>query len=319
MPQSPPPAFHWPSRRERVLELAQRLSRDLDAIDLDEVDGEFYWRICRDDLVEQLARLAAELAPNAAEGRTAIDEVFQDLPYDSPERGAFFEGTRPIREAMPPHVWARLVHPRPHLDQRSPADPRRAVSPMPIALRPTRFDFNEASTAMMISVFSRVWSGADLEAELSWQRSALREWFAQGAAERVSLRIEFALMREPPTDRLLPPGLHPIPFVEVVLFHPLPPAGVVGREYDAIVREQRRWHLELPGSVTKQEKEVALRTWAVALLAAGGERYTDAQNAVASRTGLVEVGQVRFTQARLKLIERVPEPAPYLYVRDSWS
>src|SRR5829696_7656041 len=72
-----------PSRRERILSLAEHLSANLDALDLDDVDGEFYWRICRDELVEQLVQLAASFAPSTAEGHPSYDQVFRDLQKDS--------------------------------------------------------------------------------------------------------------------------------------------------------------------------------------------------------------------------------------------
>src|SRR5688500_7640655 len=71
-----------PSRRERIPKLAEHLSANLDALDLDDVDGEFYWRVCRGDLLKPLTHLAASFAPNTAEGHPSYDQAFRDLQKD---------------------------------------------------------------------------------------------------------------------------------------------------------------------------------------------------------------------------------------------
>jgi hypothetical protein len=38
-------------------------------VDIAEVDGEFYWKICRDDLFDPLSRLAASIAPHLLDSR----------------------------------------------------------------------------------------------------------------------------------------------------------------------------------------------------------------------------------------------------------
>jgi hypothetical protein len=58
--------------------LARNLTAALETIDLDIVDGEFYWRICRDDLIAPLSDLAAPLAPHLGEGAERSDE-FSDF------------------------------------------------------------------------------------------------------------------------------------------------------------------------------------------------------------------------------------------------
>ena len=64
---SAPPA----TRRERILALTKDLADDLEAVTLDEIDGEFYWRICRDDLLEPLTEFAASIAPHVLEAAQA--------------------------------------------------------------------------------------------------------------------------------------------------------------------------------------------------------------------------------------------------------
>jgi hypothetical protein len=286
------------SRHERILGLAKNLTDVIDVVTLEEIDGEYYWRICRDDLFEPLIDLAASFTPHGAEGPLPYDQAFLALGSDHEKVVAFLNTARPLIDEIPRHVWIHLGKPK------------------PLPLRPSSFGVSNEATAFQARVHSRAWTGADLEAELAWRREEDPSWFAPDASDMVSLRIDFALVREPPPVSLLSEfGPYPVPFIEITLPFPLPSQGIVGREYDAIVRDQRQWHLELPGGETKQEKEVALRTWTVGLLMAEGKTFTDAQREVESRTGHSGVSQARFIQDRRRLIERVPEAEPYLYVR----
>jgi hypothetical protein len=65
--------IEWPDKRRRILDLTKNAQAD--AWSVDEVDGEFFWKICRDDKIEPLARPAASIA-------------LQDL-NDSRNRGLF--------------------------------------------------------------------------------------------------------------------------------------------------------------------------------------------------------------------------------------
>ena len=164
------------------------------------------------------------------------------------------------------------MYPDPVLDQRSWIDSRRAVSPVPIPLRPVRFDFDEERSVLQIRVASRVWSGADLEAELNWRRDALPFWFAPDSTPKVSrrgdfewrhtalesrvapnptgkvsLRMDFALVREPPPvdpHSLVSP--QPVPFIEITLSYPLPPPGYAGPAYDTYLQTQPQVELAVP-------------------------------------------------------------------------
>jgi hypothetical protein len=54
------------SRRKRILALAKRLTDNLESLTLEEIDGEFYWRIVRDDLFDRLTELAGSIAPTSS-------------------------------------------------------------------------------------------------------------------------------------------------------------------------------------------------------------------------------------------------------------
>ena len=132
-----------------------------------------------------------------------------------------------------------------------------------------------------------------------------------------SVRIDFALVKEwpLPASTQLRVSQHELPFIMVTVALPAPPKGILALAYDGIVREQQRWHRELPGGASKQEKEVAIRTWAVGLLMADGMRAADALGVVATATNRHVVSHVRFGEDRKRLIMRVPEAAAYLYIR----
>jgi hypothetical protein len=289
-------------RHERILTLTAALTKNIDSLTLDEIDGEYYWRICRDNMLGPLIDLGAPFAPPGADGHTSFEEVTKYL-FDNKElANAYVTRVRPQFDEVPYHVWLRLWDPN------------------PIPLRPSDIWAKDANTVLEVRVYSRAWSGVDLEAELAWRRNENPSWFGLDAPDTVSIRMDVALVRDPQKGgRFYTFSPYPIPVIEITLPFPLPSEGVAGRAYDAIVRDQQQWHLELPGGGTKQEKEVALRTWAIGLLMAGGETFTEAQREVDSLTGRSGVSQTRFQQNRKQLVERVPEAKPYLYARGDRS
>jgi hypothetical protein len=105
------------------------------------------------------------------------------------------------------------------------------------------------------------------------------------------------------------------PYVEVVIHRPAPPPGTLACDYEQVVRGEKQWHLTLPGGGTTQEKEVALRTWAVGLIMGAGIGFNAAMRQVCDRLDTPEVSQACFTSDRRRLVERVPEARPFLYAR----
>ena len=312
------PTFPWPSRRERILALTSDLVDDLrlDRVDLNEIDGEFYWKICRDDIFGPLSGVAAAYAPRRAEGRIRIDEVDADLnelamtdPPVAP-RSPFLRDYFRVGKDLPEGVVRRLLY------------------GVPIPMREPMFIFQDESVSgTQALIYSRSVIGDELDKGITAEINRYparprhrRDADSAGSADTVSLHIDFALVTDPDSEQFPDLGdSNLLPFIVVTVPDPLPPEGVIARAYDAIVREQHRWHLDLPGSGTKQEADVALRTWAIALLMAGGERFMDAQGEVELRTGHRGVTQTRFGQDRARLIERVPEAEPYLYARGDRS
>jgi hypothetical protein len=101
------------------------------------------------------------------------------------------------------------------------------------------------------------------------------------------------------------------PFVELAVPLPLPPEGIIAREYEAIVRGGG-WHLDLAGEATRQDPLTAVRTWAIGLLLWNGETAATAIPRVTGRLRITEVSQQKFGQDRQVLLRRVPEAEDFL-------
>ncbi len=316
----PRPDDQW----ARVLALAADLADDLEALDLDAVDGEFFWRCCRADLLEAAEALTdgrprpigarAPRADGAAADDGALDlrveptEVFDYLREGLRFAGDFLTLADEVARLYPGVVWRRLL------------DGDRV--PMRGAEAEVRHRPDLGGVPLLrLKVFSGAWTGAQVEDEVRRLAASAARWFLgepTGDQRALAVRVAFAFVDG--AGALVAAGgdgASCFPYVAVDVELPLPPEGVVAREYDALVRARRGWHRDLPGGGSRQDKEVAVRTWAVGLLVAAGQPVNDAMDAVARRIGLVGVTQTRFGQDRQKLLERVPEAKPYLFARGS--
>lgn len=314
-----------------VLELTQRLAESLDAIDLDVIDGEFYWRFCRQDLFPAIERLVGDAKAlisrfdgaagreGVLEWRAAWDEVW--LGFTGRFAGElpnvvdyiFDGGWLRLRDAH--FVWSHEY--TTDLFGRFPME-------------------KDVESRATIRVFTRGWSGAEVERRLrAWmtrdhpdprQRAPWERW-REGARtapwpdHAAAVSATFRLVRDEAAEPWLPGGRPPFaaPHVVVTTALPLPPDGVIARLYDAIVREQHSWHEQLLGAANADDARRALRTWALALSMKAGLTYLDA----ARRVGALlnpddpdEVSYPQFQEDRAALIERLPKDAePYLRVR----
>lgn len=308
---SDPPFYSDP------LSLLAELCPHLDELDLDAIDGEFYWRCCRTDLLAAIDDLKAALARSRGpehqqiltEGERGVLDVYHSLLNRfQPE---FPNLERHLGEAH----WIRLRD--------------GAINVFHTAATPP-FGVGWGcglETRVELRVFSSAWSGA--EAERRIQAYIQGPLFSDGwggrfdpqpprPPESVTVRVAFRFVAAHtegdlfrPTGR--PPLAHPHVLIDAGL--PLPPSGTLAFLYDSIVRRERQWHLALAGAANRQEKRVALRTWAVGLLVASGRSTIDAIHDVCAALGEPEVTQVQFTEDRGRLIERVPEALSFLYAK----
>ena len=118
VPRSPDPT-------DRLLAFAAELVAEVDDVDLDTIDGEFYWRWCRRDLSDTLERLTASLrlvgapkqrndahsrtAGHALEGRIELESIYDFLRESMRFTSDFLEVADRASRFYPGIVWQRLL------------------------------------------------------------------------------------------------------------------------------------------------------------------------------------------------------------------
>jgi hypothetical protein len=335
MTESPNQSTTWPSRPQRILALTKSLVDDLESVDINVIDGEFYWRICRDDLLDPISQLAASIAPHIVDAgkyndqlddvqRQEIDEYTRrlaELDDETQERlierfklalkaEELFSAGRPSVEQLPESVWEYYSTRR--------RIPMRA---------PLRIAFGEGGHVIEVRVYSRGVIGAALDdfiRSFPGRRylprdpeprsgTALDDLLMQETAPQPvsvsSLHLDFALV----TARAAPPQpesstqLEDLPYVYIRLRRPIPPQGVISTAYDKIVRDWHQWHLQLPGAESLQDKTVVIRIWAIGLLMREGNSFQRTLRELEPLMGYLDLSQEADRQARNRLLERVPE------------
>lgn len=300
-----------PDPRHRILTLLDDLGDELELLDLDSVDGECYWRGCRLDLLERVEALCVTGLRSTPEDRFSHDD------HEEPEEALVFlrQGLRRANALYAIEANAASLYPR--------AVWRRLLEGERLAMRSAEGEVTTSGTGaqtLSLKIFSGAWRGAEVEAEVRRQDPDRSSWLdggmrPDGSDGDVRLAVTFALASEARTRAEVGGEPPRDAYVLVTLPVPGPPAGVISREYDALVCGNKGWHRLLPGGGTHQDKEVALRTWAVGLLMLHGMGFGEAMRVVCQRARLVEVSQTRFGQDRKHLIARVPEAERYLFIK----
>jgi len=268
---------------------------DDEDLDLDAIDGEFYWRCCRPDIWSQVERY-----PVSTRGDWVSMHMWDNIvdAFDPEER------------RRDPASWVRL---RDGLVTRYMTG---AQDPLGVLAG------SEQEQRVELRVFSNRWSGAGVEQNIvsyltDLERRAndgIRElWFKPGESEVIRVAFTFVPTGSEATKPFRSLARFALPHIVVVIGLPLPAAGTIAKLYNEIVLEKRQWGELLTGVPTQQEKRVALRTWAVGLLVGRGHGTIKAMREVCTVLGTPEVTSVQFTDDRRRLIERVPEAQPFLY------
>src|SRR5215213_6817592 len=168
------PFWRWPTRQDKILALAKNLYDARELIDLREIDGEFYWRICRDDLLEPdiqlesgetsgqfdyMERREIKQFTKSLEDVYKFDEFGQrplvDRFKETLRIRAAFRTREPRIDQLPDFVWWRFVAGR-HLV---------------LSLEVSSSITGDVS-AVEIQVDSRTVSGIDIEKSIG----SLKEW-----------------------------------------------------------------------------------------------------------------------------------------------
>lgn len=308
--------------RETVLDVLNDLWRHLDDVDLDTIDGEFYWRCCRPEVVRDLEESRAvfkeilrrrRVVGNLPKGGEEA-QMFRRAYYDLLDR---YAGELPwIQDILFGGVRFRMR------DAYLVRAGTRAYSPF----LPSFVHGHETHVQML--VFSSAWTGENVEKRLRdyidgpWITEQERLGFEPDPprpANSVTVRIAFDFRdgEESMKSHVLGTQVsatHPHVFVSVAL--PFPPQGVIAALYNGIVVAEKRWDQRLRGVANVQGRRVTIRTWAIGLLVASGATTTDSIFDVFSAMGQHgSISSQQFNQDRLRLIERVPEAETYLRIR----
>jgi hypothetical protein len=274
---------------------------DDDELDLDGIDGEFFWRCCQYDIWSAIERTRA-IAHSTGRHHLLAMQVTEDdviVAFDLSRFGP--SGWLKLRDGLVTHYFP------------SEGDPLGAPR-----------NSGEHAGRVELLVFSNRWTGADIEERIrsyitdpnrGIDDDGRRCWFGQ--AESIFVRVAFTFV---PAGNAAPTPFRSFrrfvrPHVVVVVGAPFPPAGTIAKLYDDNVVAKEQWDKLLAGTPKQQEKRVALRTWAVGLLVGSGHRTARAIRDVSDVLGEEEISQVQFTEDRRRLVERVPEAQPFLYAK----
>jgi len=209
----------------RVLSLIAGLDGELEHLDLDTIDGEFYWRCGRIDLLDRIHELYATRPPRPfGEPGDAPGDIFRFFRHGMRCAQDFIHLQMEVAELFPDRVWRRLEH-----GKRVPMRPPQVFN-MHSQQKSGEFDHS-----LHVRVFSAVWTGDDVERQIDAWLAERVEGSARAdeSASRVSFNVDFSFVEESQQAQLLWDFEFDrrggVPYVEITTPFPLPPAGVVGR------------------------------------------------------------------------------------------
>lgn len=289
--------------REDVLDTASALWRKRTSLTLDQIDGAFYWGVCRG------ADFFAPFAGREAGEGFSLKHL-KDIARDYPDwlKGDWFDepSGMVIPELRP--AWARVWP------------------------GPTRYKDNIPSETaagwLIVGIRSGYWSGDDVAKHVASWMSANPESvekispYPMPPGDQTSIYIRAALHAPNSFEISLPRAIDPeigppifLDFWSVVLWikAPLPPPSLIGAFYDDVVVQQHRWNDRLEGAMNGQDVAVAIRTWAFSLLKSAGLRdhlaWFEVERALPE---VVIPAPSKVARDIDRLVARVPEALPFL-------
>lgn len=299
-----------------ALELAHTLWQQIDTgITLDEIDGAFYWYICRwqefDKLMEDVRNEGDGPDPEA-DARFA--KFAMELPTAS---DAVYDTTHPqLRSAL--HLYW----------------PSENTVLLPWFGQPTR---QRMPGILCLGVTSSEWRGADVaraaEHEIGRTKArfpGIMEFDAVRARRESTMMLDFRFAEEDTLDLShvyqaeVSEALKDEPFVfrapSIVcrFSYPLPPPEIIAHAYDHEVINRHEWHKELNGYGARhnQTPEVAIRSWAIGIFVGAGLPFFNATKRFYDNLELEGfLSQPQWNSDRANLVARVPEAREYVYAR----
>src|SRR5215213_7055806 len=252
----------------------------MDAFDLDDIDGAFYWECCRADFRAAVERARAE---------------YRASPNDAPIYALADEFRLPA-----PTVW------------------RRVTEEVPVPMRHPPIGIDTDLGCLYVAVVSGDWGGQRVVRAITDLLSDASEdilTLVRGSDSdqyRVDIEIERRDFTPPDHGGYAHRGSI---FVQIAL--PLPGWGVIAAAYDAAVA-RHGWQVFLPlHSAVREEKNVALRTWGIGFLIGLGADFYGSRRDVLDALGEPHATVTKTADAknRTALLERVPEAEPFLGLR----
>lgn len=290
--------------RQQILDTARELYLAAESITIDQIDANFYWRYCKPGLVER-----------ALESVLKINDEYLRLQNSGADKqAAYLAAIEQPREA-----WSDAAGLVPGFNNLLVENGNVAYS-----MRGAWFGLTTMTTQLgkqaqiRIVVQNSEWSGEQVETELvAHIRSRMsleghvKQFLEELAEQQVSsppetyIKAEYFPAGEYSED--MPDFLDPhwntkIPFlapvVTLTVKLPLPFPGIISAFYEGEVRG-RGWHELLYGKFNERGKrDVAIRTWAVALLNVSGLSVESAMQLVSQATGIEAVSETSFNRNR---------------------
>lgn len=304
-----------------ILAITVGLWQIRESLDVDLVDGEFYWRLCRADLVSRMKELVHREGgvPRSIEQLQQVFDHFYQMESLIPGFSSWINHELPPRMRDPLVYWTR-----------------DGLVQLPV-FGGGRYVADKGGW-VILGVRNSRWRGRDVEAafrsEVERYRKLDSEWLQQSESvhrdrSSVCLVVDYSFCEAGDLSfRSQMAGLTmdlttgddryvtvESPVILCKTQYPLPPNGFISTSFDEIVVNQKGWHRRLYGANAKdQGVDVAIRTWAIGLLVAGGAIWGEAQTKVESLLN-TPISQAGFTVDRAHLVARVPEAEPFVFQR----
>lgn len=335
----------------KVLEALKEIwpQRFDDGLEIDQIDGFFYWGVCRTGLRESVIDIIRKLDDEHPEWN-AILELRQagtqdSIPLTPHERELASAFLRDLAQMGQIELDAMTEIPNfsSWLSGGSSMRMRDAVFARDsLDCIPGRGNAKYQLDRVHLGVSAGSWTGERVELVLR-QRIALSQvedphWYDRAEQDvnksiignsntrRVFFETSFHDKGDVFPYPLFQPGFgsydgfmpRPVvlktPLIAISINYPLPREGITATLYDASVVQTEGWNKLLIGKETEVERHTVIRTWATALLQVSGMTLRDAMREVENITG-ESTSDARFNANRLNLVARVPEAKPFVFSR----
>lgn len=328
----------------QILRLAQSLVLDINRLNLDQVDGEFYWRCSRPDFASALEQardqyLDEYIGRGTGKSFSQITDPLQNIFNLTDEQTVALVASYTPMSFRGYSISARfgedsdVVEPIDNLLIKIPA-PYMTGSHVEHLVRQMLLLDTEIEDSIVTNYDDQSIPQIMPSISLTVSKHRIENpAIYLSTAPRTSIHVSFDLIvkdlegmdPEPlpfigPIDRNTTqfPEIRP-PYVEMVVWFPIPGPGILADLFDAVVRREYKWHHQLKGKKSRQNIDVAIRTWTVGLLTSRHLEvpmsFHEAMSAYEFATGLGPATQTKFQKDREVLIGRAPEAADFLYLR----